>query len=179
MVTDKVLQALRCPVCGAILRSGPGALRCEAGHAFDIARQGYVNLLTGRPPAGAETPDMVAARAELLAAGHLAPVARAAVDAVSQPDSDGLVLDVGAGTGYYLAAVLDARPTHHGLALDVSKAAARWAARAHPRASSVVADAWRGLRSRTAVSTSCFNLFAPATGPSSIACCGRTEGYWW
>jgi 23S rRNA (guanine745-N1)-methyltransferase len=164
MVTDKVLQALRCPVCGAILRSAPGALRCEVGHAFDIARQGYVNLLTGRPPAGAETPDMVAARAELLAAGHLAPVARAAVDGVPQRDSGGLVLDVGAGTGYYLAAVLDARPTHHGLALDVSKAAARWAARAHPRASSVVADAWRGLPLADSCVDVLLNLFAPRNG---------------
>ncbi len=164
MVTDKVLRALRCPMCGATLRSVPGAVRCEAGHAFDVARQGYVNLLTGRTPAGAETSDMVAARAELLAAGHLAPVARAVVDAVPACEREGLVLDVGAGTGHYLAAVLDARPTHHGVALDVSKAAARWAARAHPRAASVVADVWRGLPLAAGCVDVLLNLFAPRNG---------------
>jgi 23S rRNA (guanine745-N1)-methyltransferase len=61
-------------------------------------------------------------------------------------DGPGLVVDVGAGTGHHLAAVLDALTAHHGVALDVAKAAARRAARAHPRAAAVVCDVWRGCR---------------------------------
>ncbi|MTE17402.1 methyltransferase domain-containing protein [Nocardia sp. CT2-14] len=71
------------------------------------------------------------------------------------------VLEIGAGTGYYSAAVLDAVPGARGIALDVSKAAARRAARAHGRAGSVLADAWRGLPVRDAVMSAVISVFAP------------------
>jgi 23S rRNA (guanine745-N1)-methyltransferase len=164
MLTDTVVQALRCPICGAPLQWGKGTLRCGTAHTFDIARQGYVNLLAGQTPAGAETPDMVAARAGLHAAGRLAPITDAVVDAVQTAGGDGLVLDVGAGTGHYLAAVLDALHSHHGVALDNSKAAARWAARSHPRAASVVADVWRGVPLADQSVDVLLNLFAPRNG---------------
>ena len=35
-----------CPVCGAALEPQGAAWRCAQGHCFDVARQGYVNLLT-------------------------------------------------------------------------------------------------------------------------------------
>lgn len=34
-----------CPVCGGRLAWGEHACRCPEGHSFDIAAQGYVNLL--------------------------------------------------------------------------------------------------------------------------------------
>ncbi len=46
MLAD-VLPCLCCPVCGGDLTGGGRALRCTAGHAFDVARQGYAGLLTG------------------------------------------------------------------------------------------------------------------------------------
>ena len=57
----------------------------------------------------------------------------------------GPLLDLGAGTGQYLAHVLERLPGEVGLALDVSKYASRRAAKAHPRASAVLADAWQAL----------------------------------
>jgi 23S rRNA (guanine745-N1)-methyltransferase len=143
---ENVVAALRCPICQSAFGSGLGMLRCATGHSFDLAKQGYANLLTGRGPAGADTPAMVAARAELLAAGHLRPVTDAVVEAArATAASSGIVLDAGAGTGHYCAAVLAALPAHHGIAVDNAKAAARWAARAHPRLACVVADVWRRL----------------------------------
>jgi 23S rRNA (guanine745-N1)-methyltransferase len=161
----EVVRALRCPACAEPFQASDAALRCTNGHSFDIARQGYANLLTAKAPAGAETADMVAARAQLLAAGHLAPVARAvAGQARRRAAASGLVVDIGAGTGHYLATVLDALPAHHGLALDVAKAAVRWAARAHPRASAVVADAWRGLPVADGCVDLVLDIFAPRNG---------------
>jgi 23S rRNA (guanine745-N1)-methyltransferase len=161
----EVVRALRCPTCAEPFQASDTALRCTNGHSFDIARQGYANLLTGKAPAGAETADMVAARARLLAAGHLEPVARAvAEEARRRAAGSGLVVDVGAGTGHYLATVLDALPAHHGLALDVAKAAVRWAARAHPRACAVVADAWRGLPLADGCADLVLDIFAPRNG---------------
>ncbi|WP_449289768.1 methyltransferase type 11 [Nocardia rhizosphaerae] len=78
------------------------------------------------------------------------------------------ILEVGAGTGYYLAEVLAARPGTAGIALDVAKPAARRAARAHPRLASVLADAWRGLPIRDHVLAGVLSVFAPRN-PAEVA----------
>ena len=139
------------------------ALRCAAGHSFDIARQGYVTLL-GRDARGVrgDTAGMVAARDRFLSAGHFAPLTRLLVEAAG--DRAGPVLDLGAGTAHHLAAVLDARPDRVGIALDASRYAARRAARAHPRAAAVVADAWRVLPVRTGVVAVVLDVFSPRNG---------------
>jgi 23S rRNA (guanine745-N1)-methyltransferase len=161
-----VAALLTCPTCGARLRVADGALRCAAGHSFDIARQGYVHLLPGHgATASADTAAMVAARTAVLDAGHMAPLTAAIVDtvrAVTPPA--GAIADVGAGTGHHLAAVLDALEGRVGLAIDQSKHAARRAARAHPRAGAVVADAWGRLPVRDGVVAVVLSIFAPRRG---------------
>src|SRR5437763_2537520 len=118
-----VIRALRCSVCGDPVELTERALRCAKRHSFDVAKQGYVNLLHAKVPAGtADTAEMVAARAEFLAAGHYAPLADLVAD---HADTSGLVVDAGAGTGYYLARVLDRQRGSAGLALDVSAMALR------------------------------------------------------
>jgi 23S rRNA (guanine745-N1)-methyltransferase len=88
---------------------------------------------------------MVAARAAFLAAGHFATITSAVRDIAATEWPGDLVLDVGAGTGYHLAGVLDGLPAAYGLAVDSSKAAARVAAHAHTRTDAIVADIWRPL----------------------------------
>jgi 23S rRNA (guanine745-N1)-methyltransferase len=151
---------LRCPVCAAELEVHGDALGCGSGHRFDVARQGYVNLLGGDArPGTADTPAMVAAREAFLDRGHYAPLAQAVAAAV--PASASCVVDLGAGTGYYLRWALDAAPSAVGLALDISKHAARRAARAHPRAAALVADAWAALPVRDGVASVVLSVFAP------------------
>ncbi|HEU4348593.1 MAG TPA: 23S rRNA methyltransferase [Actinoplanes sp.] len=159
---DGALPYLRCPVCEDTLERGDErTLRCPRGHSFDIAKQGYVNLTRGRTRFAGDSPAMVEARAEFLAAGHYAFI----VDALSQavPPAEGLVLDAGTGTGWYLAGVLDALPHAAGLGVDVSKPALRRAARAHPRAAAVLADLWQPLP--VAGAAVILNVFAPRNGP--------------
>src|SRR5262245_38318768 len=73
---DPVAAFLMCPVCGGTLRRAPAGLRCESGHSFDRARQGYVSLLPGGAPTGmGDTPEMVRSREEFLGTGHYAPIA--------------------------------------------------------------------------------------------------------
>ncbi|MDP9135674.1 MAG: 23S rRNA methyltransferase, partial [Actinomycetota bacterium] len=70
MLAD-VIDLLRCPHCGGALELDGGTGRCAAGHSFDVARQGYLNLLPGDARTGtADTATMVRARAQFLAAGH-------------------------------------------------------------------------------------------------------------
>lgn len=173
---------LACPHCGAkrgepvespLIREGRRCL-CPAGHTFDVAKQGYVSLLSGRGRHGliADSAEMVAARSEVQGAGLYALIRDGVVEqalAVSGSDlrSDtGGVLDVGGGTGYYAGAVLDALPTQtdltpYGVTFDLSAAAARRAAKAHPRLVSVVADVWQRFPIRTGSVAVALVVFAP------------------
>jgi 23S rRNA (guanine745-N1)-methyltransferase len=165
-IDDRVVAALACPVCGEGLGRHDAALRCGRGHSFDVARQGYVNLLAGTGSAHTGTADtaaMVADRADFLAAGHYAPLAALVAERVGTPD--GLIVEAGAGTGYYLAAALDRAPAAVGLALDVSVAALRRAARAHDRLGAVGWDVWRPWPVRDGVADVVLDVFAPRNGP--------------
>ena len=173
---DEVIPYLACAHCGAGLARAGGSLRCRAGHVFDIARQGYVSLIRARARVpGGDTAAMVAARADFLVAGHFASLAaelgRAAAEAADTAGRGGragavagCVVDVGAGTGYYLAAVLDRLPDRVGLALDASRFSLRRAARAHPRIGAVRCDAWRGLPVADGAAALALNVFAPRNG---------------
>ena len=158
-------RLLACPACGGELLpdEARSRLSCPSGHRYDAAKQGYFNLLTG---AGtkfqADTVQMVQARSDFLAAGHYSPLARRlgslAADAGGQP----VVLDAGAGTGYYLREVLDAAGgARQAVALDISKFALRRAARALPGSYALVWDVWRPLPLADAAVDVVLNVFAP------------------
>jgi 23S rRNA (guanine745-N1)-methyltransferase len=161
---DAALPYLRCPVCGEPLsRSDSSTLKCPVRHSFDIARQGYVTLVSGKSPHSGDTAEMVAAREAFLARGHYDFVAENLTDSV-RDEHTSLVLDAGTGTGFYLARLLDALPGAPGLGLDVSKPALRRAARAHPRAGAALADLWRPLPLADASVSVILDVFAPRNG---------------
>ncbi|WP_255953730.1 putative RNA methyltransferase [Streptomyces odontomachi] len=157
------LDLLRCPICRTRrLHPDRGALRCSAGHTFDVARRGYVSLLTGTRATSGDDAAMVQARDRFLATGAYAPIrealARLAADSVSER---GAVVDVGCGTGYYLAGVLDRLPGARGLGLDTSVRALRSAARAHARAAAATWDVFRPFPLADAVADVVLDVFAP------------------
>ncbi|MFB6848123.1 putative RNA methyltransferase [Streptomyces sp. NPDC056373] len=167
MPSERLLSVLTCPLCPAALEHTDGALRCADRHTFDIARHGYVSLLTGnRRAPSADSPDMVRSRAAFLGAGHYGPLARTLAALASElAPPDATVLDAGAGTGHYLAAVLDALPGALGLGLDSSVPALRAAARAHARAEAARWDVWQPWPVRTGGADLVLNVFAPRNGP--------------
>ena len=149
---------LRCPVCRQPLEIVDVGGHCSGGHHFDVARQGYLNLSGAAEPHNADTPDMLAARARVQAGGLFDQVAEAMVELGAEGE---VVVEVGAGNAFYLAALVEISAARVGLATDVSKAAARIAAKAHPRIASVVADTWRGLPLRDGVVDVLACVFAP------------------
>jgi 23S rRNA (guanine745-N1)-methyltransferase len=177
MIAD-VLTSLHCPICGSVdarpltgphplrnLTQTGNTVRCAAGHSYDLARQGYLNLLGAASP-NADSAEMVAARAEFLGAGHYAPlVDRIGALARDLVPAEGIVLDAGANIGHYLTAVLTALDPRPGLALDLSAFALRRAARAHPRIGAVVWDIWRPWPVRDGGAGLVLNVFAPRNGP--------------
>lgn len=166
-VRADVLALIACAICRGPLAEAAGALRCPAGHAFDVARHGYASVLAGDAPAGGDTAPMVAAREALLGAGHFGPLVDAVTGAAvaAAEGVPGAVVEVGAGPGGQLAEVLERMPERVGLAVDRSAAACRRAARAHPRMGAVVADVWRGIPVRNGAAALVLDVFAPRNGP--------------
>ena len=121
---------LICPVCGKELDPKDKSFVCPDGHSFDIARQGYVNLLTVQQKhslAPGDTREQVLSRRAFLEAGFYAPIADALVKTAEKYHVSGEILDVGCGEGYYSARLSEAL----GLpltGLDISKEAVRCAA---------------------------------------------------
>ncbi|GGC69386.1 SAM-dependent methyltransferase [Hoyosella rhizosphaerae] len=112
-----------------------------------------------------DTAEMIAARGELFASGHYAPiqeaVSNAATHHVSSSVAAPVVADIGAGSGDYLRPILDSLPGATGIGLDVSKPAARRLSRAHPRVGAVVADVWDSLPIRDNTVDIALSVFAP------------------
>ena len=164
-----LISLMLCPVCGEQLEAAgqfpAQGLRCVAGHQYDGARQGYVNMLTGRGTRFIpDTAEMVAARDAFLGAGHYAPLAlqlAATAGTLLAGTQAPVLLDAGAGTGYYLEAVLRNVADGRALALDLSKFALRRAARALPDALCVVWDLWKPLPLAARSTDLILNVFAP------------------
>ena len=169
MLAD-VIDLLACPHCESALDLDGNVVMCDRGHSFDVARQGYVSLLAGgSTPFTGDTAEMIAARTDFLGAGHYDPIRRAVAAACADTAADAAarILEVGAGTGQYLATVLDALPEARGLGLDVSKPAVRRIARSHPRTGAILADAWQRLPVRSASLTHVLSVFAPRNATES------------
>ena len=118
-----------CPLCEKPLIRDAKSWHCENGHSFDVARQGYINLLTVQQKHSlnpGDTRDMVLARRDFLEAGFYAPIGETLRRLVGEhcPAARD-ILDVGCGEGYYLSH-LSHIPNRIGI--DISKEAVRCAA---------------------------------------------------
>ncbi len=134
---------LACPIDGLPLETHAAQCRCAAGHTYDMAREGYCNLLVVQHKASrdpGDSKDMVAARRRFLELGHFEPIADRTFEvarecmAAAQGGAFNIV-DAGCGEGYYLdrlARLAAASPDAGAVALagiDVSKWAIKSAAR--------------------------------------------------
>jgi 23S rRNA (guanine745-N1)-methyltransferase len=124
---------------------------CARGHAYDIARSGYLNLLQPqdrRSLSAGDSRAAVEARARLLAQHIGQPLVDAVsarvVTALGATPAGAVVADLGSGSGELLASVA-ARAPVDAIGIDLSTAAAEHAARRYPGVTWVVANADRRL----------------------------------
>ena len=159
-----------CPVCQLPLQIQTKNYQCAAGHSFDIAREGYVNLLLANQKRSSEPGDnakMIQNRRVFLEAGYFAPLHSRIVETLIayielEDERTVTVLDVGCGEGYYLGGLQQQfrlQPLQFA-GLDVSKFAIKAAARKYSSVEFAVAGAHHLPVGDTSVDYS-LSIFAP------------------
>jgi len=145
---------------------------CPVGHSFDVAREGYVNLLLAtqrRSRQPGDSSEMVAARRRFLASGAYDPISDGLATTVGR-EHPTVVLDVGCGEGRHTKQL----PAPVVLGVDVAKAAVALAARAHPEGWYAVASA-ADLPLGDACADLALNVFGPIV-PAELARVVRPGG---
>ncbi|HEE6385910.1 putative RNA methyltransferase [Acinetobacter baumannii] len=131
-------QNLMCPVCHQRLELVSKTWRCEQGHSYDIAKQGYVNLHVvqhkhSKNPG--DTPESVDARRAFLQGGYYQPLQQAVVHLLKDLKAK-MVLDIGCGEGYYTSAMQQV--VEQCIGVDIAKNAVQRAARLNDKVTWVV-----------------------------------------
>ncbi len=172
------IHLLSCPFCQEALEETGNTLICPNRHTFDIAREGYVNLLRKKLPG--DTREMLIARRAFLEKGFYQPLSDALNELVlaqlqtrEQPLH---ILDAGCGEGYYLgrlqqslqAPVRSEQDGNNYLGLDISKDAIRMAAKRYPEIDFIVANLKDPLPIKDQTVHLLLNIFAPRN-PSEFA----------
>ena len=140
-----------CPVCGGslqLLQSGK-TYTCQNQHSFDLAKEGYLNLLPVQYKHSKEPGDskqMMTARREFLEAGFYEPMAKTVAMMINANRTVGQnmrLLDLGCGEGYYSRKIASYCNHHEQIALhgiDIAKFAIAAAAKKQPNARFIVAS---------------------------------------
>ena len=163
-----------CPICHQPLERVGRTFRCGSGHAFDVAREGYVNLLLLRrkPKILGDSKEMLTARRAFFDAHHYRPLADAICEMVTsfiaQPGmSQKNMLDVGCGEGYFigqLAIQLQREYPETSIeycGIDISKEATKLAAKRYPQIQFAVADLNRQIPMGDGTVEVLLDIFAP------------------
>jgi 23S rRNA (guanine745-N1)-methyltransferase len=182
---EKCVQPLICPVCEANLAQAGNTLKCPQSHSFDVSREGYVNLHLARrkrPQVLGDTKIMLRARRDFLDREYYRPLSDAINERVYHHLADGAdarsgpspipmcIAEVGCGEGTYIGRLkhyLDSQPMNRNICyfgMDISKEAARLAARRYRDIRFVVASVWRRILFSSHSIQVLLNIFAPRNG---------------
>jgi 23S rRNA (guanine745-N1)-methyltransferase len=159
-------------------------LRCGRGHSYDIAKEGYVNLLLANQKASAapgDTKAMAISRRCFLEQGHYAPLSEAinliVREQIARNETKAIrILDAGCGEGYYgdrLQKNLPPGTAAYGL--DISKESIKLGASHYKQISFVVASLHQNLPFIEASFEVILNIFAPRH-PAEFARVLRPDG---
>lgn len=137
---DTLISMLRCPICGGAMSRKDNSLLCASRHCYDVARQGYVNFVSGQKDMFYRK-ELFESRAKVFEAGIYAPVVKAlsrVLDSYVRVENP-VILDAGCGEGYYIKSVCPGREMVR-VGFDLSKDAVRLAAKGQKTASFFAAD---------------------------------------
>ncbi len=137
-------EFLICPVCAEPLQLEERTYRCANNHSFDLAKEGYVNLLLSHQRKSKNPGDdkaMIQARRRFFDSGAFDPLTTLiSKSAIGNRQSSMSTLDCGCGEGHFLGALSGPR-----FGVDVSKEAIRCAAKRYKDITWIVANGMREL----------------------------------
>ena len=177
---EKWFYPLICPVCQGDLHQVNKTFRCPRSHTFDMAKEGYVNLwLAGRksPKILGDAKEMLRARRRFLERGFYRPLIEtikaqlypyfSTISEQSEPSQPRCLADIGCGEGYYIGQIkryleanLTGQPCRY-FGMDLSKTAARLAARRYKTIHFFVGDVNQKILFSDRSITCLLNIFAP------------------
>lgn len=136
-----------CPVCGEKNEREKGVYRCVNGHSFDIAKEGYVNLLFGNRRSGTHGDDksMILSRTKFLDSGFYEPLKDELCSLIRKTGFDSpTLLDSGCGEGYYTRFYCDTVKAMNGrcAGIDLSKDGIKHSARRCPEGEFAIASVY-------------------------------------
>lgn len=142
----------QCPLCHQPLTLTDKTFKCENNHQFDMAKEGYVNLMPAhhkRSKDPGDNKEMMQARRRFLEGNYYDPM-RQEVARLCSKYTEGTshqLLDIGCGEGYYTDQVQKTLQTKDKDAvtfgLDISKIAIRYASKRYPDCQFSVASSHR------------------------------------
>ncbi|TRX65493.1 methyltransferase domain-containing protein [Flammeovirga kamogawensis] len=129
--------SLSCPICDEKLEKENKTLHCSNGHSFDLAKEGYVNLLLSNQKKSKNPGDnklMSASRREFLNSGAYFPLVERVTQLINlkykNTTSPLSIVDAGCGEGYYMDAINKlVENTTNFIGFDMSKDAIKLAAK--------------------------------------------------
>lgn len=153
---------LLCPVCGQELKKINNQYVCKNLHSFDVAKEGYVNLLLNHKSGDlvGDNKAMALSRKEFLSKGYYKPLADEVKECMQSSTNEiSNVLDICCGEGYYTSE-LSKNCNRKFYGFDISKNMVRLAAKRKCGANFFVAN----ISSIPVMQNSidfAFHLFAP------------------
>lgn len=128
------MSVLACPKCHQPLKRIQKSYQCDKRHNYDIAKQGYINLLLNPDKATnnpGDSKESLQARKAYLNGGYYDGILNEVVKMIRKYKKDNLeILDLGCGEGYYTSQMkqkLGDSHTYYGL--DIAKTAIQMATR--------------------------------------------------
>lgn len=138
-----------CPVCNGFLRQAGKIVVCENGHSYDMAKEGYVNLLLSNDKNSKNPGDnklMLTARKDFLNSGAYEKLLDSIIKIVKDhvmPQSN--VVEAGCGEGYYISNISNYLAYNNYYAFDISKEAIRLASKRQDKVNYYVASSYNSL----------------------------------
>ena len=155
-----------CPICKEQLNKNEKSYCCTNNHSFDIAKQGYVNLLPVNKKHSdnpGDSKDMVVSRRTFLESGNYDCFAEKLVEIINSIFTDSQkisILDIGCGEGYYDGFLEELNFNYDLYGFDISKEAVRFASAKYKKGNFAVGSCFN-----MPVESDCFdlaiNIFAP------------------
>ena len=155
-----------CPVCKEQLNIDKKTYTCKNNHSFDVAKQGYVNLLPVNKKHSdnpGDSKDMVLSRRAFLESGSYDLFAEKLVEIINANfgDSQNIsIVDCGCGEGYYDGFFERLKTNYKLFGFDISKDAVRYASAKYKNGSFAVGSCFN-MPVKSEAFDIAINVFAP------------------